>query len=205
MHKLSVFWHYLHCSPEVIVQCNIQNIHTLHERLQERVDEDAGDIHGLPDRGGGGHGHGLPGRAGHLLPAGGGHRGHTRQAGGPLEPGTVRYSTVQYTVHTGTRHTPSCGSTSPHSTTGWPPAFWGWAGPTSPPSRARNESSRRIVPALYRSQVLAHYEQALATHLATGRVRFLGQCRHVGGGTVVSLLEESLVYKAGQLQSRSSL
>ena len=51
-----------------------------------------------------------------------------------------------------------------------------------------------------RAQVLAHYEQALAAHLATGRVRFLGQCRHVGGGTVVSLLEENLVYKAGQLQ-----
>ena len=51
-----------------------------------------------------------------------------------------------------------------------------------------------------RAQVLAHYEQALAAHLATGRVRFLGQCRHVGGGTVVSLLEENLVYKARQLQ-----
>ena len=56
-----------------------------------------------------------------------------------------------------------------------------------------------------RAQVLAHYEQALAAHLATGRVRFLGQCRHVGGGTVVSLLEEKLVYKAGQLQLQSTI
>ena len=67
------------------------------------------------------------------------------------------------------------------------------------------QSSRRIFPALYRSQVLAHYEQALAAHLATGRVRFLGQCRHVGGGTVVSLLEENLVYKAGQLHLQPTL
>ena len=36
---------------------------------------------------------------------------------------------------------------------------------------------------------------ALASLLATGRVRFLSQCKHVGGGVVVSLLEENITYK----------
>ena len=36
---------------------------------------------------------------------------------------------------------------------------------------------------------------ALASLLATGRVRFLSQCKHVGDGVVVSLLEENITYK----------
>ena len=36
---------------------------------------------------------------------------------------------------------------------------------------------------------------ALASLLATGRVRFLSQCKHVGDGVVVSLLEENISYK----------
>ena len=45
------------------------------------------------------------------------------------------------------------------------------------------------------AQILAHYEMALASLLATGRVRFLSQCKHVGDGVVVSLLEENVTYK----------
>ena len=45
------------------------------------------------------------------------------------------------------------------------------------------------------AQILAHYEMALASLLATGRVRFLSQCKHVGDGVVVSLLEENITYK----------
>ena len=36
---------------------------------------------------------------------------------------------------------------------------------------------------------------ALASLLGTGRVRFLSQCKHVGDGVVVSLLEENITYK----------
>ena len=46
-----------------------------------------------------------------------------------------------------------------------------------------------------KSQILAHYEMALADHIATGRGRFLSQCKYVGNGVVVSLLEKNITYK----------
>ena len=46
-----------------------------------------------------------------------------------------------------------------------------------------------------KSEILAHYEGALADLLATGRVTFLSQCEHRGDGRVVSLLDENMQYE----------
>ena len=46
-----------------------------------------------------------------------------------------------------------------------------------------------------KSQILAHFELALADLVATGRVTFLSQCRHQGQGRLVSLLEPHLTYQ----------
>ena len=46
-----------------------------------------------------------------------------------------------------------------------------------------------------KAQILQHYELAMKDLLATGRVTFLGQCRHLGGGKVVSLVDSRLQYQ----------
>ena len=46
-----------------------------------------------------------------------------------------------------------------------------------------------------KSQILAHFELALADLVATGRVTFLSQCRHEGEGRLVSLLDTDLTYQ----------
>ena len=46
-----------------------------------------------------------------------------------------------------------------------------------------------------KSQILSHFELALADLVATGRVTFLSQCRHQGEGRLVSLLEPNLTYQ----------
>ena len=45
------------------------------------------------------------------------------------------------------------------------------------------------------AQILSHFELALADLLATGRVTFLSQCRHLGEGRLESLLEPGLTYQ----------
>ena len=46
-----------------------------------------------------------------------------------------------------------------------------------------------------KSQILSHFELALADLVATGRVTFLSQCRHQGEGRLVSLLDPDLTYQ----------
>ena len=46
-----------------------------------------------------------------------------------------------------------------------------------------------------KSQILSHFELGLADLLATGRVKFLSQCKYQGDGKVISLLDEKLTYK----------
>ena len=46
-----------------------------------------------------------------------------------------------------------------------------------------------------KSQILAHYEMGLADLLQTGRVKFLSQCKYVGDGKVISLLDDKVSYK----------
>ena len=46
-----------------------------------------------------------------------------------------------------------------------------------------------------KSQILSHFELALADLVATGRVTFLSQCRHLGEGRLESLLEPDLTYQ----------
>ena len=46
-----------------------------------------------------------------------------------------------------------------------------------------------------KSQILSHFELGLADLLATGRVKFLSQCKYQGDGMVQSLLDEKLTYK----------
>ena len=46
-----------------------------------------------------------------------------------------------------------------------------------------------------KSQILSHFELALADLVSTGRVTFLSQCRHQGEGRLVSLLEPDLTYQ----------
>ena len=46
-----------------------------------------------------------------------------------------------------------------------------------------------------KSQILSHFELALADLLATGRVTFLSQCRHLGEGRLESLLDSDTSYQ----------
>ena len=46
-----------------------------------------------------------------------------------------------------------------------------------------------------KSQILAHYELGLADLIQTGRVKFLSQCKYVGDGMVLSLLDDNISYK----------
>ena len=46
-----------------------------------------------------------------------------------------------------------------------------------------------------KSQILSHFELALADLVATGRVTFLSQCRHLGEGRLESLLDSELTYQ----------
>ena len=46
-----------------------------------------------------------------------------------------------------------------------------------------------------KSQIISHFEMCLADLLATGRVRFLSQCKYEGDGKVSSLLDKDLKYK----------
>jgi len=46
-----------------------------------------------------------------------------------------------------------------------------------------------------KSQILSHFEMCLADLIETGRVKFLSQCKYVGDGKVVSLLNKNLSYK----------
>ena len=46
-----------------------------------------------------------------------------------------------------------------------------------------------------KSQILSHFELALADLVATGRVTFLSQCRHQGEGRLQSLLDTDLTYQ----------
>jgi len=46
-----------------------------------------------------------------------------------------------------------------------------------------------------KSQILSHFEMCLVDLLETGRVKFLSQCKYVGGGKVISLLNKNLSYK----------
>ena len=50
-----------------------------------------------------------------------------------------------------------------------------------------------------KSQILSHFELGLADLLATGRVRFLSQCKYQGDGIVQSLLDEKLTYKVHRI------
>ena len=50
-----------------------------------------------------------------------------------------------------------------------------------------------------KSQILSHFELGLADLLATGRVKFLSQCKYQGDGIVQSLLDEKLTYKVNIL------
>ena len=46
-----------------------------------------------------------------------------------------------------------------------------------------------------KSQILSHFERALADLLDTGRVTFLSQCQYVGDGKARSLLDDDLQYE----------
>ena len=46
-----------------------------------------------------------------------------------------------------------------------------------------------------KSQILAHYELGLADLIQTGRVKFLFQCKYIGDGKVLSLLDDNISYK----------
>ena len=46
-----------------------------------------------------------------------------------------------------------------------------------------------------KSQILSHFERALADLLDTGRVTFLSQCQYVGDGKARSLLDDDLQYQ----------
>ena len=46
-----------------------------------------------------------------------------------------------------------------------------------------------------KSQILSHFELALADLVATGRVTFLSQCRHLGEGRLESLLDSDTSYQ----------
>ena len=46
-----------------------------------------------------------------------------------------------------------------------------------------------------KSQILSHFEMALADLLDTGRVTFLSQCEYLGDGRVSSLLDSDLHYQ----------